>query len=79
MTWWSTPVEHPGQGAGPKIPDDERKASRRGQPAYGGALAEVDVFDNVPQYNVPQYIQGTSLLIVIRSDAFATLAPTIRI
>jgi hypothetical protein len=44
-------TEHPGRSAGPKVPDDERKASRRGQPAYGDALAEVDVFDNVPQYS----------------------------
>jgi hypothetical protein len=30
MTWCGTPVVDPGRRAGPKGPDEERKASRRG-------------------------------------------------
>ena len=36
ITSWRTPVVDPGQRAGPKVPDEERKASNRGCLGIGG-------------------------------------------
>ena len=51
ITWWRVPVEDPGRRAGPKVPDEERKGSRRGWRGMArGSVAQGSSGCNVPHY-----------------------------